>query len=100
MVGMREAVVRVGRFYDLIQQHVNEQTYPPSERELARRLRVTPSTLANWRTPKRLIEKAHLEAVAELTGVPYIRVLDALLEDIGYIPKSRPDPEEPESKTA
>lgn len=76
----------VGKFYDLIQAHVDEQAYPPSERELARRLGVTPSTLSNWRTPKKLIEKRHIEAVADLAGVSYARALDALLDDIGYAP--------------
>jgi transcriptional regulator with XRE-family HTH domain len=79
----------VGKFYGLIQQHVDEQAYPPSERELARRLGVTPSTLANWRHPKKLAEKRHIEAVAELAGVSYTRALDALLEDIGYLPTRR-----------
>lgn len=76
----------MGKFYDLIQAHVDEQDYPPSERQLARRLGVTASTLANWRTPKQLIEKQHIEAVAELAGVSYARALDALLDDIGYLP--------------
>lgn len=77
----------MGRFYDLIQQHIDEQTYPPSDRELARKLNVTPSTLANWRNPRKLIERGHIEAVADLAGVSYTRALDALLDDIGYLPK-------------
>lgn len=84
----------VGKFWDLIQQHVEEQAYPPSERELARRLNVTPSTLANWKAPKKLIAKEHIVAVADLVGVRYERARDALLEDIGYRwEKNDPDPE-------
>jgi hypothetical protein len=45
--------------------------------------------VANWREPTKLIAKEHLEAIARVTGVPYERVLDALLEDVGY---RRPDP--------
>lgn len=74
----------MGSFYDLVQSHIDEQPYPPSEREIARRLRVTPSTLANWRTPKRLIAKQHIVDVAKLAGVRYETALDALLDDIGY----------------
>lgn len=76
----------VGKFYGLIQAHIDEQAYPPSKRELARRLNVSPSTLDNWKAPKDLIEKQHIEAVAELVGITYARALDALLEDIGYGP--------------
>lgn len=74
----------MGRLFDLIQAHVDAQAYPPSERELARRLGVSPTTLANWREPKKLIAKKHLLAIANVTGNPYYRVLDALLQDIGY----------------
>jgi transcriptional regulator with XRE-family HTH domain len=76
----------MGKFYDLIQRHIDEQPYPPSERKVARTLGVTPSTLSNWREPKQLIEKRHIESVAELAGVTYARALDALLDDIGYMP--------------
>lgn len=82
---MESQGVRVGKFYDLIQQHIDAQPYTPSERAIAKRLEVTPSTLSNWRTPKKLIEKRHIVAVAELAGVRYERALDALLDDIGYL---------------
>lgn len=94
--GMDGRQIPVGKFYDLIQQHVEDQTYPPSERQVARLLGVTPSTLANWRTPKQLIEKKHIVAVAELAGVRYERALDALLDDIGY----RTERDEPGEQTA
>lgn len=89
----------MGKFYDLIQQHIDSQPYPVTERQVARRLGVTQTTLANWRHPKRLIEKAHIVAVSELTGVRYGRVLDALLEDIGYLNEDTPGaPVEPDSE--
>lgn len=81
----REGVDGLGKFYDLVQQHIDAQEYPPSEREVARKLDVTPSTLANWRNPKQLIAKRHIIAVSELAGVRYERARDALLEDIGYL---------------
>jgi transcriptional regulator with XRE-family HTH domain len=76
----------MGRLYDIIQAHIDAQhPYPPSERRVAEQLRVTQTTLSNWRSPKRLIDKEHLRAISALTGVPYQRVLDALLDDIGYL---------------
>lgn len=75
----------MGQLYDLIQQHIDSQTYPPTERQVAKQLGVTQTTLANWRNPRRLIAKEHLVAISRVTRVPYSRVLDALLEDINYL---------------
>lgn len=83
----------MGRLYDLIQEHIDAQTYPPSERQVAKQLGVTQTTLSNWREPKRLIDKEHLLAIAKVTRVPYHRVLDALLEDIGYRDADTPPPD-------
>lgn len=81
----------MGKLFDLIQAHIDGQEYPPSERDVARKLGVSPTTLANWRNPKKLIDKEHLVSIAQVTGNPYIRVLDALLEDIEYIDPPRKD---------
>ena len=75
----------MGRLYDLIQEHIDAQQYPPSEAQVARQLGVTQTTLSNWREPKRLIAKKHLLAIARVTRNPYNRVLDALLDDIDYL---------------
>lgn len=75
----------MGRLYDLIQQHIDAQPYAVSGRQVARRLGVSRQTLSNWKEPKELIDKEHLLAISRLTGVPYLRVLDALLDDIGYL---------------
>lgn len=80
----------MGRFFDLIQQHIDSQPYPVTERQVAKRLGVTQTTLSNWRTPKKLIAKRHIIAVAELAGVRYERARDALLEDIGYLSEGPP----------
>lgn len=88
----------MGRLYEVIQAHMDAQPYGVSERQIAHRLGVSPTTLKNWRTPVKLIDKDHLLAIARLTGVPYQRVLDALLEDIGYL---RPDePNDPPKRIA
>lgn len=81
----------MGKLYDLIQAHIDAQPYEVSERQVARNIGVTQTTLKNWQTPKKLIQREHLESISRVTGVPYIRVLDALLEDIGYIPSLQPD---------
>lgn len=88
----RKGVAAVGKFFDLIQEHIDSQPYHVTERQVARRLGVSQTTLTNWRTPKKLIDKPHIVAVSELTGVRYGRVLDALLEDIGYLNEGDPDP--------
>lgn len=82
----------MGRLFDLIQEHMDAQPYGVSERQIAQRLGVSPTTLKNWRHPVKLIDKDHVLAISELTGVPYLRVLDALLEDIGYLRPDDPPP--------
>lgn len=80
----------MGRLYDLIQAHMDAQPYEVRPADVARALGVSRQTVANWREPTKLISREHLEGIARITGTPYIRVLDALLEDIGYIPRSSP----------
>lgn len=82
----------MGKLYDLIQEHIDAQPYGVSERQVARAIGVTPTTLKNWREPKRLIDKEHLLSIARVTRNPYHRVLDALLEDIGYLREDQPQP--------
>lgn len=89
----------VGQLYDIIQSHIDSQPYHVTDRQVAKRLGVSQTTLSNWRTPKRLIDKEHLQAIARLTNVPYLRVLDALLADIGYISEDPPaEPPEPDAR--
>lgn len=91
----------MGQLYDIIQRHIDAQPYPPSQRRVADSLGVSPSTLKNWREPTRLIDKDHLLAIARVTHVPYERVRDALLEDIGYLrPESPTPPSSPDEKSA
>lgn len=75
----------MGRLYDLIQEHLDSQRYPPSERQLAKEIGVTQTTLSNWREPKGMIAKEHLESIARVTRNPYRVVRDAWLEDIGML---------------
>lgn len=75
----------MGRLFDILQAHVDAQPYEVSWADVARRIGVTRQTVLNWRTPTKLLKKEHLVAIAHITGVPYQRVLDALLEDINYL---------------
>lgn len=74
----------MGRLYDIIQTYIDEQTYPPSIRQLAAVLGVSPTTVTNWRNIKDLPKAEHLEAVARITGVPLDDVFDAAAIDAGY----------------
>ncbi|WGX98773.1 hypothetical protein [Nocardioides sp. L-11A] len=75
----------MGRLFELIEAHRQAQPYPPSLARVAQEVGVSRQTLLNWRAPTGLIDKRHLIAISEVTKVPYQRVLDALLEDIGYL---------------
>lgn len=74
----------MGRLWDIVQKHIDSAPYPPSERQVAAKLGVSPTTLANWREPKKLPSRENLEAIAALAGVRYSVVLDAALYDTGY----------------
>lgn len=80
----------MGQLYDIIQAHIDAQPYEVSERKVAQNIGVTQTTLSNWRNPKVLVDKDHLRAISRVTGVPYQRVLDALLDDIGYLREDQP----------
>jgi transcriptional regulator with XRE-family HTH domain len=76
----------MGRLFDLVEAHRDaRRPYEPSYSQIAEQVGVTRQTLLNWRTPAKLIKKEYLAALAKELGVPYQRVLDALLEDIGYL---------------
>lgn len=88
----------MGRLFDILQAHVDAQPYEVSWADVARKIGVSRQTVLNWREPNRLIQREHLRRISEVTGVPYLRVLDALLKDIGYLsddgagpPSARPD---------
>lgn len=75
----------MGQLFRLVERHREaREPYPPSYSKIAEQVGVSRQTLLNWREPTKLIDKEHLVALAHVTGVPYERVLDALLEDIGY----------------
>lgn len=81
----------MGRLFDIVDEYRDRfAPHPPSYRRIAEQIGVAPQTLNNWRQPTKLLDKEHLRALSEITGVPYQRVLDALLEDIGYLREDQP----------
>lgn len=75
----------MGRLYDIIQAHIDTQPYAVSVRQVATAIGVSPTTVSNWRNPKELPRKEHLEAIAQVTGRPYDEVLYAAMFDAGYV---------------
>lgn len=74
----------MGKIWELLQRHIDSAPYPPSERAVAHKLGVSPTTMGNWRDPKKLPSRENLQAIADLVGVRYSVVLDAALHDTGY----------------
>lgn len=74
----------MGQLWKIVQAHIDASPYPPSERQVAMKLGISPTALSNWRAPKRLPDVENLRALARLTGVPYSEVLEAALTDTGY----------------
>ena len=76
----------LGRLFDIVEEYrARYAPHEPTYSRVAEEIGVARQTLLNWRAPTKLLDKRHLRAIAEVTGVPYARVLDALLEDIGYL---------------
>lgn len=88
-------VTDMGLLWEIVQAHIDSSPYPPSYRQVARRLGVTPTTLTNWRDPQDLPRQANLRALATLTGTPYDEVLRAALVDTGYFDRAREASREP-----
>jgi transcriptional regulator with XRE-family HTH domain len=88
----------VGLLWDIVQHHIDSAPYPPSIRQIARKIGVSPTTVSDWRRLRALPSKENLRALAELTGTPYEQILDAALRDTGYLQDAAPRPMTPEEK--
>lgn len=75
----------MGALWDIVQAHIDAQPYGASLRGIAAKLNMSPTALGNWRTLRAMPLPVHLRALANLTGTAYSRVLDAALEDAGYL---------------
>lgn len=79
----------MGALGDLIQAHVDNSVYGPSDRKLASRIGISPTALGHWRRGEltRLPLVTNLRNAAAVLQVPYAVVLNAALTDAGYLPK-------------
>lgn len=75
---------RPGYLWAIVQEWMDAIPYPPSQRKLAARLAISPSALSDWKYGDGFPEPAALKRLAGELGVPYERVLDAVLRDRGY----------------
>lgn len=75
---------RTGRLWELIQAWMDAMPYPPSQRRLAARLNVSPTTISDWKYGTGFPAPSKLRDLAAEIGVPYEVVLDAVLRDRGY----------------
>lgn len=77
-------VTGMTRLMRLIRAHLDK--YGVTQSEFARRAGTSPQTVQNWRDEiKALPEARHLKGVADVTGLPYVVVLEAALADAGYL---------------
>lgn len=75
----------MGAFWEIIQTELDRERFDVSDRQLARKLDVAPTTISNWRRGfKELPSPRNLRAVADFAGVSYERVLLAALSDTGH----------------
>lgn len=75
-----------GHLWAIVQEWLDSLPYPPSQRKLAARLEVSPSSVSDWKYGTNFPAPDHLMRLAAEIGVPYERVLDAALKDRGYRP--------------
>lgn len=73
-----------GALWGLIQLWMDSMPYPPTQRQLARRLEVSPSALTDWKYGRGFPSPENVRKVATEIGTPYEKVLDAVLRDRGY----------------
>lgn len=75
----------MGAFWDVIQRELDRERFHVSDRKLAARLGVSPSTIGNWRDGLRqLPAEKNLRAVADFAGRSYEDVLIIALSETGH----------------
>lgn len=75
----------MGAFWNIIQTELERERFDVSDRKLAMRLNVSPSTIANWRAGlKQLPSATNIRAVADFAGRAYEDVLLAALSETGH----------------
>lgn len=90
MLMMRGAGGSVGAFWDIIQVELDKERFEVSDRKLALRLDVSPSTISNWKAGlNSLPSKKNLRAVADFLGKSYEEVLLVALGETGHAEGTR-----------
>ena len=77
--------MEIPRLVKLIDAH--KRAYGVSEAELARRIGITRQNLHLWRTHglRGLPARTTLNGMAAELRLPYVRILEAALRDVGYL---------------
>lgn len=81
---------RPGYLWAIVQEWRDSMPYPPSERQIAKRLGVSPSALGAWKRAESFPTATNLRALAAEIGAPYERLLNAVLIDQGYRTPDKP----------
>lgn len=71
----------MGKLWNILEEWRDGMAYPPSYRKIARDLHVSQSAFDTWKAPTEIPKTYNLLAISRLTGVPYRRVVDAVVED-------------------
>lgn len=75
----------MGAFWQIIQTRLAREQFKVSDRQLAHRLGVSPTTIGNWRGGlKALPAERNLRSVADFAGKSYEAVLFAALSETGH----------------
>lgn len=75
----------MGRLWTVVSNYLDAQPLGGSERGMARLIGMSPTALGNWRQLSRLPSVDHLRRLSQVTGTPYLDVLNAALIDTGYL---------------
>lgn len=68
-----------------IQDWMDHQLFRVSQAQLAERVGVERSAVSQWKLGQSRPKPEHLRELARLTGIPYDRLLLAVVRDMGYL---------------
>lgn len=85
---------RPGHLWSLVEEWMDAMPYPPSQAKLAERIQVSASALTDWKYGDGFPNPEPLRRLAAEIGVPYERMLDAVLKDRGYRDAEEPKRQE------
>jgi transcriptional regulator with XRE-family HTH domain len=86
MADVKEQEAQPGALWALIEQWLDAMSYPPSQARLAERLKISDSTMSEWKYGRSFPSAERVKRLADELGVHPDRVIDAVLIDRGYRP--------------